>query len=164
MTPAAEDPNYKHAREAQTKFDHYFPVLAFTLLGLAVQTAKWGHPVATTFELEAWGLMLLAGVLSLWRLEAAPVMYIRQAKIHEEQDRLRAARIHAPLDADGRPLQALVDDADRVQRGTVFLYRVQRTALIIGLVVLMAARAVHGIDAAGARHDAGAASSMLSRF
>lgn len=142
--PNEEDPNYRAAREAQNKFDQYFPALTFTVLGLGVQTAKWGYPPSDRLELGAWDLIFLAGVLSLWRLEAAPVFFLRQARISEEQVAVQLAEMRRET-PNRTELSKLSTEQDRAQRGTVFLYRVQRTSLVVGIAAMMAARAVFGL-------------------
>lgn len=66
----------KHSRELQEKFELYLLALVFTVLGLAVQTAKFdGGWIASCFELAGWAALLLSGVIGVLRLEWKPVVY-----------------------------------------------------------------------------------------
>lgn len=66
----------ERSRELQEKFEFYLLALVFTLLGLAVQTAKFdGGLIATCFELAGWAALLVSGLAGILRLEWKPVVY-----------------------------------------------------------------------------------------
>ena len=66
----APDPNTQAGQRFQEKFEFYLVALAFTILGLAAQTAEFGTLVwADLAELVAWAALLLSGLKGLARLE-----------------------------------------------------------------------------------------------
>ena len=72
----APDPNTQAGQRFQEKFEFYLVALAFTILGLAAQTAEFGNFVwADLAELSAWGALLLSGLTGLARLEDIPHIY-----------------------------------------------------------------------------------------
>jgi len=63
-------------QEAFAKFNFYFTGLAFTLLGLAVQTAAFGANIySNTAELAGWLLLLVSGLTGLGRLRRLPALH-----------------------------------------------------------------------------------------
>lgn len=68
--------NLELGQQVQTKFHFYMVSLVFTILGLAVETAKFGGPrAAGIFELFAWFCLFISGVIALFRFEAVPQLY-----------------------------------------------------------------------------------------
>lgn len=66
----------EYSRQLQEKFELYLLALVFTVLGLAIQTAKFGNfDIADGFELSAWILLLVSGITGLSRLEWVPVAH-----------------------------------------------------------------------------------------
>ena len=58
------------AQRIQEKFDAYLLGLIFTILGLSIQTAKFGpSATADAFEVISWVLFLVAGLTGLSRFE-----------------------------------------------------------------------------------------------
>lgn len=72
LTP--DNQNSRHGREVQEKFDFYLLALVFTVLGLSIQTATF-TTINYKFEIAAWLLFLISGILGLLRLEAVPNAY-----------------------------------------------------------------------------------------
>jgi hypothetical protein len=73
---SASQLNIEIGQRIQEKFDAYLLGLIFTLLGLSIQTAKFGASrVADTLEILAWLLLLAAGLAGLSRLEWIPEQY-----------------------------------------------------------------------------------------
>ena len=67
--------------EMRQRYELYFATLIFTLLGLAIQTAK--PPILTRWvllETTSWACFLLAGSLSLWRLSK---IWFREFRVGE---------------------------------------------------------------------------------
>jgi len=62
----------KQADAEEGKLDHYFTGLIFTVLALAIQTAKPISPILDTVQLIAIIVLLAAGIVSLVRLERRP--------------------------------------------------------------------------------------------
>lgn len=71
------DPILKQATELEHKLSFYFVALIFTILGLAIQTAKIGIDSWNVYlEIVSWGTLLISGLLLLSKLECLPVVYI----------------------------------------------------------------------------------------
>ena len=67
------DPAAK-AMDVQEKFEFYMLSLTFTLLALSVQSASFGNNLASDIlELIGWCLLLISGVIGIFRLEMVPV-------------------------------------------------------------------------------------------
>ncbi len=63
----------EYARQLQEKFELYLLGLIFTLLALAVQTAKFGAaPCADGLEVAGWVSLLISGLVGLSRMEGVP--------------------------------------------------------------------------------------------
>ena len=142
-----DDLHLKQAREMQSKFDQYLPALAFTILGLAVQTAKWAHPVSERLEIGGWTLLFLSGVLGLLKLERAPGRYSQAALVNHWRSAAKAAEGQSYFDS--LKAAALADAASRrlnaLGRVDLLLYQLQRSSLIVGMAAMLAARAIAGL-------------------
>lgn len=80
---ASEQPSHdaKFSQEFQHKFEIYLIGLVFTLLGLSIQTAKFGVIIAAdVYEIVGWVALLASGLIGLWRLEWVPVALTSHAK------------------------------------------------------------------------------------
>lgn len=76
--------NREHAAQMQMKFNFLMVTLAFGILGLAVQTfAPSKAPGAFWPEVCGWCLLLLSGLVGLWRLEKGPFVYILKGLIEK---------------------------------------------------------------------------------
>ena len=65
----------------QNRFDFYAVALAFTLLGLSVQTARFGQGHwADCLELLGWVALLISALAGLWRLEKSPGYFMKAAE------------------------------------------------------------------------------------
>jgi hypothetical protein len=97
----------RHARELQAKFDIYFLGLTFTLLGLAVQTAKFGRSRAgDLLELGGWIALIVSSLAGLSRLVSLPSTYAKLAALEHWRDRKRRFDL-------ARTLNPYVDDDTR---------------------------------------------------
>lgn len=153
------DDEYKAARELEAKFQFYFTALAFTILGLTIQTAPESGPLfARIFELLAWLLLLLAGLLGLWFLEWLPVRRLTKAERDEVDDEIRARggldsyMPESPLLQHSRRLgkvqsselrrhrNSLVESLEKSNRREHYKYRAARFCLVAGLVATVVAR------------------------
>src|SRR4051812_40036043 len=83
------------AIERQGTLDLYFIGLTFTVLGLAVQTAKIGVLyTADVAEVLGWIALLVAAFNGLRRLEWLPEHYrVQDLKLHQEAKRFEAGKI-----------------------------------------------------------------------
>jgi len=144
----------------QEKFQFYIVGLIFTLLGLAVQTASFGTSLAADlFELGAWICLLLSALLAMSRLEWAPQIYRLfdvQQDLKGEQKRLQQA-INAGtkvVDKTGQPIEVdeflriieerlniTVGQIKKIDKGAQWKYKVHKVGFVLGLVLLISARA-----------------------
>lgn len=78
----------------QEKFEFYFLSLTFIILGLSIQTSKFGsHAISDGFELLAWVFLFIAGMAGLSRMRWAPSLYkVKHEIIRREQYRDEAKR------------------------------------------------------------------------
>lgn len=148
--------------ERQGQFDLYLTGLAFTILGLAIQTSKIGaFYFSDATELLGWACLLLSGLCGLRRLEQAPEHYRVQQLRHDQQAKRRKAeeilltRPHAEVHVLGEGAVPMRDYAQQagadipkidrrlkaLDRHISRLYRVQRSSLVAGLALLGIARA-----------------------
>jgi hypothetical protein len=81
--------NLEAAKETQLKHHFYLLTLTFTVLALAVQTAKFSGPiVADGFELLGWLGLLSSGLLGIFRFDLVPKVY----QLFDAQERLKRCR------------------------------------------------------------------------
>ncbi|MBU9546827.1 hypothetical protein LGM48_28845 [Burkholderia multivorans] len=65
--------DFEHSRELQEKFELYLLALIFTILGLAIQIAKFGiYRTADVSQILGWVSLTISGVCGLWRMERIP--------------------------------------------------------------------------------------------
>ena len=90
------NPNTEISQRLQERFEFYVIALAFTILGLSIQTASFGESlVSDSFELLGWLFLFVSGLVGLSRLEWVPVAYNIHAGIQNlqaEATRLRQAQ------------------------------------------------------------------------
>jgi hypothetical protein len=80
------DTNVQVARQIQLKYEFYLLSLCFTVLALAVETAKFGGPIAANVtELLSWLCLLISGLIGLFRFHLVPSLY----QISAEQARMQ---------------------------------------------------------------------------
>jgi hypothetical protein len=152
--------NSNVGQRIQEKFQFYIVGLIFTLLGLAVQTASFGSSiVADLLEFGAWACLLLSALLAMSRLEWAPQIYRLfdiQQDLKSEQEKLRQAINTGTnvVDNTGRPIEPneflrrieerldiTVGQIKKIDRGAQWKYKVYKVGFILGLVLLISARA-----------------------
>src|SRR5438046_3320901 len=99
MPPEPTSPsNTAIAQRIQEKFDAYLLGLIFTILGLSIQTARFGpSPTADVLEILSWLLLLVAGLVGLNRLEWTPEVY-RLYGIQDEKEEAKRALQRAKLE------------------------------------------------------------------
>ncbi len=114
--------------ELRQKFELYFVSLAFTLAGLSVQTAthsgpSWRLPI----EVAGWLLLLVAGLVGLWRISK---LWLREVGVAESQD-----------SQWGAPNQALKAELVQLEKHIRIFATVQYGAFLTGFVFVIASRA-----------------------
>ena len=154
--------NTEAGQRIQEKFQFYILGLAFTLLGLAVQTASFGvSPVADVMELLGWALLLTSALTLASRLEWTPQIYHLfdvQQDIEQDQSDLHDAQLKGTKQATIRGTGESIDlDAvlerldsklsitreqiDKLDRGAELKYKLHRYGFILGLISILVARA-----------------------
>lgn len=148
--------------EAQQKFDYYVVALIFTLLAASVQTGVFGKSATRdALELASWGLLLLAGLLALWRLEW---MHIADRLVQDlgrvDQERFELVKGKAegttsvligttqkqsPIDEQianrEESASKLKEKLNQLDRSLQRKYNIGRSAFLLGLCLLVASRA-----------------------
>jgi hypothetical protein len=78
----------------QEKFEFYFLSLTFIILGLSIQTSKFGtHAISDGLELLGWISLFISGMAGLSRMRWVPSLYkvkdeiIRRERYHDEAKR-----------------------------------------------------------------------------
>lgn len=85
-----ENPNITIAREISQKFEFYFIALAFTILGLSVQTASVTKECGQYFfEFFAWGSLLISALAGLSKIEWSSVVYLLYGSLEIEGNHLK---------------------------------------------------------------------------
>ena len=150
------------AQRTQEKFEAFLLGLIFTILGLSIQTAKFGSsPLADVSELISWVLLLVAGLAGLSRFEWTSEIYRLYGVQDEKEGSKRAVQkaqfegikdvYVAPLEKSVPASQYIAEAKDSVtkvvaaikplQRRSTVKYRVMKYAFVAGLVAFMLARA-----------------------
>jgi hypothetical protein len=148
--------------EAQQKFDYYVVALIFTLLAVSVQTGAFGESATRdALELASWVLLLVAGLLALWRLEWTHVAdaLIRQIdRLDQERFELlkgkaqgqasvlvATTQTESPIDEQianrEKSASKLKAKLSQVDRSGQRKYNIGRSAFLLGLCLLVASRA-----------------------
>ncbi|MGC2970457.1 hypothetical protein [Paraburkholderia aspalathi] len=152
----------EHSRELQEKFELYLLALIFTILGLAIQTAKFGAShAADVLEIVGWVSLVLSGMVGLSRLEWVPValksghqlQILRQGR-QQLADLADGGVQHIPVEDEPEPVdvQTLLTSRDEgIERAQAFIDRIDRRVrvkydihkwtFVFGLILLVAARA-----------------------
>lgn len=153
--------NQRLAHELQTKFEFWLIGLIFAVLALAVQTATFtGSKTGQLCELTAWVLLLVAGLIGVWRLEWAPSFYqlgsrrARHEAIMKKLQEIETTGHRSIYDAQSREFQDLSSLMKQVQENIKLVdkrmtpiqqkqlvrYRLMRALVIAGFALLLIAR------------------------
>lgn len=159
----------EYSRQLQEKFELYLLALIFTLLGLAVQTAKFGtNTFGDILELLGWLFLLASGLVGLSRLEWLPVAYKTNANLKNleaEHNHLKEAAAAGVQDypvldqAEPAHIDALIEDRsgaiktvqgrlNELERTILRKYSIHKWLFVVGLTLLIGARGyppVHAI-------------------
>jgi len=152
----------EHSRELQEKFELYLLALIFTILGLAIQTAKLGiNRASDVLEVLGWLSLMVSGLTGLSRLEWVPVALKTGSQLQDirnERKRLADAAeggmqwvpvVDQPEPANINDLIADRDNAigkaqshiDKMEQRIQLKYGIHKWSFVIGLVLLFMARA-----------------------
>jgi hypothetical protein len=169
--PASSD--VKYARQLQEKFELYLLGLIFTLLALAIQTAKFGtDDIADVFEIGGWFSLLASGLVGLSRIEWIPVTlqtHSELLKIKTELTQLHDAAaqgaVQVPVLDQAAPANIAALVADRtaaiarveirvksLEAGVRRKYEVHKWSFVCGLVLVVAARSYAPVQSLIKKH------------
>lgn len=153
--------NIEYSRQLQEKFELYLLALTFTLLGLAVQTAKFGSfRMADALEILGWIALAISGLSGLSRFEWVPVAIKTQGQlepIRKELARFEEAAAQGvqviPVSGENQPVstQSLIADRTtaigaveahlkKIERAVLVKYSIHKWAFVLGILLLVAAR------------------------
>jgi len=156
------NPNTEISQRMQERFEFYVIALAFTLLGLSIQTASFGESVLSdSFELLGWLFLFISGLAGLSRLEWVPVMYNYHVEIQNHQsniERLRQAQqvgqnkvvvvddergnvpIEEAIQAQENIIAQLQPETQKVEKWNSWKYKIHKWSFIVGLLFLLLSR------------------------
>ena len=163
----------EYSRQLQEKFEFYLLALVFTILGLAIQTAKFGNAdIADSLELLGWLLLLVSGITGLSRLEWLPVAHANNGKIktferqRNELQQLAASGVRTyqvedraepvPIDEVIQSRQTLITTGERelkrLERATLRKYGWHKWTFVAALILLALARGYPAAATLAERH------------
>ena len=157
------NPNTEISRKLQERFEFYIIALAFTILGLSIQTSSFGqYLVSDSFELLGWLFLFVSGLVGLSRLEWVPVAYNIHAQIENlqtEATRLRQEQqlghnevpgidderefvpIEEAINAQDNAITKLKPRLDHIEKWTLKKYDIHKWTFVLGLLFLLMSRA-----------------------
>ena len=161
----ASEPNAEVANDIQGKFELYFATLIFTILGLAIQTAKPSELLYPAIcETASWACLFLAGILALKRISWSPTVLHGFAEINRKNLALAQLEqnigIVSHVELTGVNPKMSVKDAitwheDQIKKieshnrktnsRIVKLFKVQFALFIIAIVLLIYSRGYENI-------------------
>ena len=157
----AEDPIMARGADVQQRFHFYLIGLTFGILALSIETASFDTPLLSRIgELLGWVLLLVSGVVGLWRIEWLPKHYLAMGlddQIRERAHELQKSKlmgtsvVHVTLERKDYPIDQLLATADAdlttlkahlktLDRRASVKYNVQKVTFVLGLVALMVSR------------------------
>lgn len=163
----------EYSRQLQEKFEFYLLALVFTILGLAIQTAKFGvSDLGDVLELFGWVLLLASGITGLSRLEWLPVAHANNGKLktferqRDELQQLADAGVTThpvedrpdpvPIDEVIRSRDLLIakgkKELERIERATLLKYSWHKWTFVVALLVLAVARGYPAASTLAERH------------
>ena len=157
--------NLEISRRVQEKFEFYFLSLTFVVLGLSIQTSKFGGSLlADGLELTIWVCLFISGVSGLSRMQWLPVAYkvahvkvtrehnLKEAKARQRQDEpyvVTKQDNQMPIDDFIKRAEKGVDDVKKqlaeLENKNSVKYRLHVWGFAVGLFFMMCSR---GLDPA----------------
>lgn len=141
--------NQEISIRVQEKFEFYLLSLTFVILGLSIQTASFGSSmVSDGFELAAWILLLVSGLIGLSRMEWFPQLYklAHEIEIKEqygEKAKLRKMRGETQILEEDRKQQPIEDSVNKLkdlEEKNKLKYRRYRITFKLGIISLICGR------------------------
>ena len=163
----------EYSRQLKEKFELYLLALVFTVLGLAIQTAKFGsNDMADFIELFAWVLLLISAITGLSRLEWLPVAYHTlgtATNLKDERQKfislLSSGVDYHPIieSSEAVPTQELIDDRSvaitkveqrvkKLEQSILRKYSIHKWCFVIAVVFLVCARGYSVADSLVREH------------
>jgi len=159
------DNNLEISRRIQEKFEFYFLSLTFVVLGLSIQTSKFGGSLlADGFELMGWACLFVSGVSGLSRMRWIPSAYNVAHVIDTREQNLKEAKIRqhqgepyvVTSQDDKMPIDDFINRAEKgvedvkkqfagLENKNAVKYRLHVWGFAVGLFCLMCSR---GLDPA----------------
>jgi len=163
----------EYSQQLQEKFELYLLALVFTILGLAIQTAKFGQrDIADVFELIAWALLVISGIAGLSRLEWLPVAHKNHGALtnlnqeREDLSKIAAAGVQEyPIFGQDQPapIQQLIDDRNLAiveresllkafETSTIRKYAMHKWCFFVAIILLACARGYPATESLVMKH------------
>jgi hypothetical protein len=161
MTEGKVNPNLERGAATKEKLELYMISLCFAVLAVSVQTAQFGRGAIPDWaELLGWVVLLVSGLVGLWRMEYVPVTLQNFAALDRLEGRLsslneakRRGTREVFLEAEDQVVgidELIKDTRDAIARGkpvvkgqerSIFVkYFVHRYSMVGGFVLLMVSR------------------------
>jgi len=143
----------------QEKFEFYFLSLTFIILGLSIQTSKFGtHAISDGFELLAWISFFISGMSGLSRMRWVPSLYkvkdeiIRRERYRDEAKHRESIGESYVIQGDkekpigdfisdvAQGVKEVEDQLSKLEAKNDFKYRLHIHGFTIGLFFLICSR------------------------
>jgi hypothetical protein len=157
------DNEHAVAHQSQEKFQFYGVALAFTILGLSIQTATFeGHVAARICELLSWLALLISGLSGLSHLEWNPVIRIQMVRkdaleansnqlVTQRNQGIREVNVlqdNKVVSIEGRiaEYKSYIDKLDsqitKLDNKAEIKYTIFKWSFVIGIALLAASRSI----------------------
>lgn len=161
MAESKADPNLERVATIKEKLELYMISLCFAVLAVSVQTAEFGREkIPDWAELIGWAVLLLSGLVGLWRMEYVPVTLgnlVALDRLEKRFSSLNEAKRRGArdvfLEVENRVVgidELIKDVQDAIARGSPIVkgqeqsllvkYFVHRYSMVVGFGLLMVSR------------------------
>jgi hypothetical protein len=158
-----ENNNITIARNLSEKYEFYLLALVFTVLAFTVQTADMvNRYYQYCFEIGAWVLFAVSGLVGLSRLEWLPIAYKQCGLSQEEKDNISKfvhglaggnlvnkdgeewqeadmARAKNDLELQNKAREKKIETLEKI---SIIKFYVHKWSFLLGLVILIVSRAI----------------------